>query len=269
MAGVTDSVTDPSRRIDFFIAGGQKCGTTALDAMLRRHPDLQMARRKEPHFFDEESQDWSAPDYTRLHSYFDFSVPAVRGESTPIYTFWPQALERVRAYNPDARLVMVLRHPARRAFSQWKMEITRERETLPFGEAIREGRDRAAGQRQRYLRRHSYVERGHYAAQVRRLLDLFGPEQVYFARTDHLWTRSEEVVGEVLDHLGVARRTLTEGREYVVPLKKTVRVDPLSDADRTHLQSLFADDIRATAALTGLDLDDWLDPDYQDPMSGS
>ena len=41
-----------ARRIDFIIAGVQKAGTTSLDAYLRQHPDICMAKKKEPHFFD-------------------------------------------------------------------------------------------------------------------------------------------------------------------------------------------------------------------------
>src|ERR1700733_3005377 len=36
---------------DFFIAGHQKCGTTALYLMLRSHPEIFMSDVKEPRFF--------------------------------------------------------------------------------------------------------------------------------------------------------------------------------------------------------------------------
>ena len=41
-------------RVDFVIGGVQKGGTTALDKILRRHPDIAMAREKEPHMFDDD-----------------------------------------------------------------------------------------------------------------------------------------------------------------------------------------------------------------------
>src|SRR6185503_6418815 len=120
------------RRVDFFVAGVQKGGTTALDAMLRRHPAIQMARLngkdvKEVHFFDDESIDWSAPDYGKLHRHYDWSESRVRGEATPIYLYWPNALKRLLAYNPNVKLIILLRHPIHRAFSQWQMETTGKR----------------------------------------------------------------------------------------------------------------------------------------------
>jgi hypothetical protein len=34
------------RKLDFVIAGAQKAGTTTLDALLRHHPQIQMASLK-------------------------------------------------------------------------------------------------------------------------------------------------------------------------------------------------------------------------------
>ena len=41
-----------NKKIDFIVIGVQKAGTTALDHYLRLHPDIEMAKRKEVHFFD-------------------------------------------------------------------------------------------------------------------------------------------------------------------------------------------------------------------------
>ncbi len=48
------------------------------------------------HFFDDETQDWSAPDYGAYHAHFG-ARDGLRGEATPIYAYWPNALERIRA----------------------------------------------------------------------------------------------------------------------------------------------------------------------------
>lgn len=105
------------RRVDFFIAGVQKGGTTALDAMLRDHLQIQMARVKEVHFFDNGSLDWSSPNLDYLQDSFGWTADnPVRGEATPIYIYWHSALRRLKAYNPDARVLIALRHPAFRAF---------------------------------------------------------------------------------------------------------------------------------------------------------
>ena len=45
------SINWVGRKPDFFIVGAPKCGTTALDVFLGKHPEIFMARRKESHFF--------------------------------------------------------------------------------------------------------------------------------------------------------------------------------------------------------------------------
>lgn len=259
-------IREERKRIDFFIAGVQKAGTTALDALLREHPHLQMARVKEAHFFDNGRVDWSAPNYGKLHADFDWGArQALRGEATPIYTYWPDALERIHRYNPEARLIVALRHPTFRAFSHWRMETARGTETHSFGEAIRTGRARVQGSPGGVHRVFSYVERGSYDQQVARLLGLFPASQACFLRTDHLFSQPQVTLARVQAFLGVDR--VVEGSpRYVVPLESRALAS-LAAEDRLYLDGLFADSIAETQRLTGLDLSDWRSADYAEPMS--
>ncbi|MCX8254576.1 hypothetical protein RHAL1_02506 [Beijerinckiaceae bacterium RH AL1] len=256
-------------RVDFFICGVQKGGTTALDSFLRAHPDIQMARPKETHFFDNEKMRWANPDYARLHGFFEPRRPRpLRGEATPIYSYWPRALERLQRYNPEAKLILMLRHPVLRAWSHWRMETARGWETLPFAEAIRPAaRERVSTAPRGAHRVHSYVERGFYAGQVARLLDLFPAEQLLFLRTDALWNEPAATLAKVHAFLGVPGTGEAEQR-YVAPRvsgedDRSATLDP---ADAAYLADLFAEDIVETARLTGLDLRDWLGVPSSDPM---
>jgi hypothetical protein len=252
--------------VDFFVAGVQKSGSTALDAILRRHPEIEMADRKELHFFDDESLDWATPDYARLHAHFRGAASArVRGEATPIYTYWPNAIERLAAYNRAARLVVGLRHPALRAFSHWRMESSRAAEDLPFPEAIRAGRKRVATVPGGVHRVYSYVERGFYARQIERLLIHFPRDQLYFFRTDELWRAPQRTVSAILSFLGVTDMPLVHGREYIVPQQS--KLAEMGRADYEELRTLFKEDIIRTSALTGIELGAWLQDDYEEPMA--
>src|SRR5688500_16151686 len=102
---------DAASRIDFIVAGVQKAGTTALYDYLSEDPAIGLSRVKEVHFFDDESRNWAAADYGPYHAQFDWERPAIRGEATPIYAYWPDALERIARYNPAMRLVLLLRDP--------------------------------------------------------------------------------------------------------------------------------------------------------------
>jgi hypothetical protein len=240
-----------------------------LDSFLRDHPAVQMARIKEVHFFDDESHPWEAPDYAKLHAFFDFSSLAERrGEATPSYSYWPNSMERLRAYNPAARLILLLRHPALRALSHWRMETTRGVETLPFSPAIRP----AARERVRLApggihRVFSYVERGFYALQIERIMTLFPADQLLVLRSDALWNDPACTLAEVQSFFDI-ENVLRAERRYIVPVESD-QGTPLQRKDADHLLALYADDICRTQRLTGIDLEDWLTliPPYAEPMA--
>jgi len=255
-----------TERVQFFIAGVQKGGTTALNSVLRGHPSIQMARVKEVHHFDDDAIDWSAPDHSRLHAAYDWKARgAVRGEATPITLYWPNALERLCCYNPRAKLLIGLRNPAFRAFSHWRMETKRGWDSLPFRQAVGpEGRQRVRDAPGGVHRMFSYVERGLYAGQIEHLLTLFPRYQVLFFRTDRLWLEPGHVLDEVQDFIEVERR-LTAQHRYVVPIDSS-DLGPIPAEQRQMLDQVFAADIQRTAAHSGLDLSDWLRPSYREPM---
>jgi hypothetical protein len=244
-------------KIDFFVAGTQKAGTTALGMYLRLHPGIQMAARKEPHHFNNERIDWSRPDHSSLHAMFDFSVPdVIRGEATPIYTFWPPALERIRNYNPDAKLIILFRDPIERAYSHWRMEVSRNAETLSFSEAIRSGRNRldAARPLSSAWRTFSYVERGDYAQHVRRLLDTFSRDQLLFLKSEDLALNPNTTLLQISRFLNVAPFPAVERLEAHVGIQT---FDPITEDDISFLRAVYCDSVIEFSSLTGLDVSRW------------
>lgn len=256
-----------SARVEVFVIGAQKAGTTALQGLMTRHPGLRMSRDKEVHHFDRSPVDWSRPDHRRLHDQFDWTESGVlRGEATPAYLFWPPALPRLQAYNPEARLIVGLRHPSLRAVSHWRMERRRGRESLDFAAAISpRGRARIASASQDDHMDFSYVERGFYAPQIARLFDLFARDQVLFYRVDDLWLRPAAVLGRIERHLGLAPHAWPHRPDYVAPVSGETTA-PIAPALRAALDRGYAADQALTEALTGCDLADWRDPFYAEPM---
>ncbi|CAM9316043.1 unnamed protein product [Chrysoparadoxa australica] len=120
----------------FIIAGTQKSGTTALAVMLEMHPAIAMANVKEVHFWDREDQyKKGLPFYA---SYFpsiehEGPQPFVTGEATPFYLASREACERISTHVPGTKLVILVREPVARAFSEYQMGMRRleiERELL-------------------------------------------------------------------------------------------------------------------------------------------
>jgi hypothetical protein len=239
-------------RVAFIIAGVQKGGTTALFDYLSDEPGLSLSRVKEVHFFDDEAQAWPAPDYGAYHANFAAFDGRPRGEATPIYTYWPQSLERIAAYNPAVKLIAMLRDPVERAWSHWKMEYARGVETKAFAWCIREGRQRLFdAEPWGFHRETSYVERGFYGEQMARLLGLFPREQLLVLRAEDLRAEPGPTLAKVRGFLGLPAAGAPAAREANVGREMDYG-SQLTAADVAHLRGVYARDLERLADLTGV-----------------
>lgn len=228
--------------------------------MLVTHPQIARAERKELHFFDDESRDWSSPDYTDYHHRIVWPHSAtIAGEGTPNYVFWPGAMDRIRAYNADMRLVLSFRDPVDRAFSQWRMMRLRRPDTPSFADAIRDVRPtrwpRTAEEAGKANR--SYVGFGYYGQQLAHVLELFPAEQVLALDFHRLFADVPAALDRITDLLGVHRfsEPPTEFRRRVQQ-PVFVPVAPTTD-DVSMLVELYVDDLAEFARLSGLEISHW------------
>lgn len=244
-------------KVTFLIAGTQKGGTSALDAYLRKHPAVCMATSKELHFFDDETIAHDHPDaIARYHAHFHPRPgQLVVGEATPIYMYWRDAPRRIWRYNPSMRIVVSLRNPIERAYSHWNMERLRHADPLPFGEAIRRESVRLRDALPLQHRVFSYVDRGFYVEQLRRLWEFFPKEQVLILRQEELRRTPESTLCRVAEFLGVS--------PFAAPEPLDVhRLDypgPMDLADRAFLRDIFEPEIQHLERLLGWSLDQWLE----------
>jgi hypothetical protein len=242
-------------RVQFLIGGTQKGGTTALDAYLRKHPSVSMAKVKEVHYFDNEAFFRKAgADHTSYHTNFDLGLTGkLVGEATPIYMYWYAAPRRVWEYNPAMKWILVLRNPIERAYSHWNMERSRGAESLPFLEALQKERARCREALPEQHRVYSYADRGFYTEQIRRLWHYFPAEQTLILKSEELQGSPEKTLNRVCAFLGIgempeAKYEMTHVGEY-----KTA----MSDAERAYLHDTFEIEIRALEKLLAWNCADW------------
>ena len=105
---------DADDRVDFVIAGARRAGTTSLDLRLREHPGFAMPwTRKELHYFDHDEHFGAEPwSFQAYHANFPPRTPgSLRGDTTPSYMYWTPAAERMARYNPELKIIVILRNP--------------------------------------------------------------------------------------------------------------------------------------------------------------
>jgi len=191
---------------DFVIAGAAKCGTTSLYRYLVEHPLVVAAQIKEVHFVDrqhnlDKGERWYRswfPTRAELRRAAEGHAAdrAICGESTPNYLAHPDAASRLRAVVPDARIVMLLREPIDRVWSQYRWQRRFGGETLDLADALHAEAERAGGgfemmgadrqTRNRFIF-HGYLARSRYADQLEWWCDAFPHDQLLLLRSEDLF----------------------------------------------------------------------------------
>ncbi len=244
--------------VNFLIVGTQKGGTTALAHFLSEHPDICFAPSKEVHFFDYDRHYSLGIDY--YHSFFpNYTNQTAVGEATPIYMYLPHVPERIYCYNPHMKLIVLLRNPIDRAYSQYQMELKRGWETLPFSLAIALEPLRllfsSSVENERSARRvHSYCDRGNYVKQLKLLDRYFPKEQVLILLQQDLEQNHQQTLERVYNFLGVSVPVNFPARQKVL----VGEYQPLPPEIKLSLIKRFTPEILHLQQLIDRDLHSWL-----------
>ena len=109
---------------DFLVIGAEKAGSSWLWRNLSAHPEIFMPLTKEIHFFNK-TRNWERGPSWYARFFADAPPGTVRGEATPGYLYSEEAPSRIRELLPNAKLIVSLRDPVERAFSAYRMAISK------------------------------------------------------------------------------------------------------------------------------------------------
>lgn len=211
-----------------------------MDHYLSRTPDIFMAR-KEMHTFGSDLH--FGPQFFRRSTkeyLAEFEITGGKhcaGEASVWYLFSTQAAAEIKAFNPDARIIIMLRDPVEMLHSLYYTFRWDGNEYLPtFCAALAAEGERRAGcllNRQTYLAQGLvYRDTVRYTEQVTRYFDVFGRDRVHVIIYDDLCRDAAAVYRRVLDFLGVDSKFAPDdfkavnGNQYV---KSTALRSLLSD----------------------------------------
>jgi hypothetical protein len=296
---------------NFFIVGAPKTGTTSLYHYLDQHPEIYMSAIKEPHYFAAEIREENCePNLRRImarenrglreflsgpmrekrfggivadwENYVRLFANAINksalGEASVCYLWSPTAPARIAEKIPNAKILVMLRDPADRAFSQYLHGLGNG--------AIRWS----------FRVHYPFLEFGLYSEQLGRYLERFG-QNVWVGFHKEFKDHPMEVFQNICRFLGVApefspdmahqhleaqvprlaaigwlkRSGLWQAAARVTPpsLRPLIRrrlirrpgATRMDPADRHYLIDFYREDIRKLASLVDRDLDGWLRQD--------
>jgi hypothetical protein len=231
----------------FLICGGQRCGTTSLYRALSTHPAvIKAVLHKGVHYFDtayHRGMGWYRGHFptrrTALKVEQRHGVAAQTFESSPYYMYHPHAVARIGRDLPGVKLIVLVRDPVERAYSQHAHELARgfESETS-FGRALVLEPARLRGQEERLTadptyysfahQHHGYRARGEYAGYLGAMAARIGRDRMLVLESERFFAEPEPVYDEVLDflalpHLGYPAFDRHNARPRGAPMDERVR----------------------------------------------
>ena len=183
---------------NFLIIGSQKSGTTSLYHVLSQHPQIFMPARKEINFFFHQAEyDKGFKHYLSHFAPAPNSAIAV-GEASPGYICHPLSPGRIHRLLPDVKLILTVRHPIERAYSQYWDNRRSLSEPRSFEQTIK-----TALEATYHPERLGYFSRGTYMQYINRYLDRFPQDNLLVLPFEDLRQNPTSFYRRIFTFLGV------------------------------------------------------------------
>jgi hypothetical protein len=310
---------------NFFIVGAPKAGTTSLYHYLAQHPDVYMSPIKEPNYFSEEIrlanidanwQEWAQREDESLRQYLRGPMQEKRfggivsnwldylklfqnvngekalGEASVCYLWSKTAAQNIASTLPNAKIIMVLRDPVERAFSQYKQSVASGLVKNSFRQLVETNLNHKSD---KFDLLNPFLEFGLYHEQVKRYMELFPVENLRIYLYEEVRHALPETLKDIFRFLGVDPQFSPDTSEqhlrsrvprytwpsYMLkqfriwsPLKNAIpgpfrpavrkwvfshsQSLELDSADRVYLSNYYREDTVRLSTLIKRDLDGWL-----------
>ncbi|MBM3320851.1 MAG: sulfotransferase [Candidatus Eisenbacteria bacterium] len=199
---------------NFLLIGAPKCGTTSLYHYLGQHPEIYLPDRKELHYFtyhqlkkqtagpgDERVLDFACSTRAEYEAHYREadSFPAA-GDLSPSYFCFPESSRAIREELGDVRIILSIRDPIEKAYSQYMHLVRDGREHLSFHEGLLAEEERI---RRGYGFLWRYASSSLYADRIDAFVDVFGRDRVKILLFEDLVRSPHSVLRDLFLFLGV------------------------------------------------------------------
>ena len=252
-----------SSQPDFLVIGTQRGGSTSLYKYLVTHPDIKRALHKEIQYFSlyfKKNWPWYLAHFPlRYINKGQF----ITGEASPYYLFHPDVPKRVAERLPNIKLIVTLRNPIDRAYSQYKHEVNSGFETRSFEAAVedegalRKNIDPSLGFSQikdSFIHQHYlYVSRGIYVRQLKNWMEYVPLERILVLKSENLFTNPKKTFSQVLQFLELPSFTLQDTNPY-----HQSKYSSMNTETREQLRDFYTPFNKGLSELINISTQDWV-----------
>jgi len=204
---------------NLFIVGAAKAGTSSLWSLLKQHSKIFMPEDelfKEPAYFSQ----IKTGRFGCLDQYMNLFCRATEshkylGEASTAYLSDPESANLIHAFNPDSKIIIMLRNPIHRAYSMYNWMVQEGYEhTRSFEDALAKEERRQQMEipnffEPEYFYNYMYFSSGLYCEQIERYTNLFGEKNVYIGIFEDFVSQPALFLDSLLNFLDVEREELS------------------------------------------------------------
>jgi len=184
---------------NLFIVGAQRSGSTYLYQVLDSHPQVSMIHpvRPEPKFFMNGQLVVKGREYYEQTYFGERKLGSLYlGEKSTSYIESLEAARRMKDFYPDARILMILRDPVVRAYSNYRFSVEHGLEPLTFAEAVAAEPARLHTEAfTTSVPPYAYRKRGYYMSYIESYLEIFDASRLCILIFEEFVSNLESIQG--------------------------------------------------------------------------
>ncbi|MGY5148955.1 MAG: sulfotransferase domain-containing protein [Candidatus Nitrosopumilus sp. bin_68KS] len=241
-------ITSPIRLLpEFIIFGGVRCGTTSLYYDICEHSSVLPAAYDEIGFFDSNYElgiNWYKsmfPTKFQRKKIESKTGKCITGEDTPFYFWNKKAIERIKNDIPNIKLIVILRNPVDRAYSNYQLGVRSGSESLSFENSIKkeielldETDDIDSNNIEKFLRPRSYIAKGLYYNQIKNWFEIFPKDQILILSTENFQKNPDNTLEEIFKFLGLPNEKIKNQQK-----RKVENYQKMNDETKDYLKKFF------------------------------
>jgi len=190
-------------RVNALIIGAGRSGTTSLCDTIARHPQICYSTIKEVNYFSIDSLYRRGESY--FHSLFECDNKKVVATADTYLLAAQSAIQRIYAYNPDIKLIVLLRDPVSRAFSSYNYSVNygHHEKYYSFIDSIESEKGIKANEDLVEINNLGHFYCSLYGKHLLRWADVFGKDQLLILKTRDMANNPNIIAKQITDFLEI------------------------------------------------------------------
>ena len=241
---------------DLLVIGAKRCGTTSLYEYLGQHPCIKKSSHDNIGFFNDNFHlgiDFYKsffPTIFEKKKVIQKNKKFMTYDVTPFYIYHEKAPQRIHQILPNSKLIVILRNPIDRSYSNYCMGDPREkRKKKTFEEVIVDEKKilnkiNKNNTDEYYNFVHSsMLARGFYAEQLENWFKIFPKDQILIIKSEEFATETNKIMNNIFDFLGLPHYNIHDdskkNKNHYEVMKKETRID-LIEFFRPYNEKLYS-----------------------------